>query len=399
MVSIALVAVGLGFVIFIHELGHFAVAKWCDVHVETFSIGFGPPIPGCSFQRGETTYKIAWFPLGGYVKMEGEGTETEEEEDDPRSFRNKSVWQRMAIISAGVIMNVILGVVCFIFVYRAHGMERAIGGVGMVDNGSPAWIQGIPAGAVFDRIGDTLNPFFDDLKYDVSLSSADEFLLFVYHLPGSTERHEVRIKPRRDKDDQYPVIGVTPIMEPKLFPKSFRRAVRSPVTHDSAAARAVPAFEFGDVITTTTDPDNPRRLKPLPGPDDQAANAYEFFKRLKLLAGKPMTCEVRRRVDDKTETTLNIEVPASFHYVLPGLRMQMGVITALRENSAAASKLLANDSKNQVDGDTLKWLEVTDNAGRNIRYVTDPTETVPPGVTRIYVDPTRLPYELNKWAL
>src|SRR5207245_10397326 len=98
IISIDLVAAGLGFVIFIHELGHSAVAKWCDVHVETFSIGFGPAIPGCSFQRGETTYKIAWFPLGGYVKMVGEGTETEEEDDDPRSFRNKPVWQRMAII-------------------------------------------------------------------------------------------------------------------------------------------------------------------------------------------------------------------------------------------------------------------------------------------------------------
>ena len=125
MLSIALVAVGLGFVIFIHELGHFAVAKWCDVHVETFSIGFGPAIPGCSFQRGETTYKIAWFPLGGYVKMVGEGAESEEDEDDPRSFRNKSVWQRMAIISAGVIMNVILAVICFVVVFQGpKGKDR-----------------------------------------------------------------------------------------------------------------------------------------------------------------------------------------------------------------------------------------------------------------------------------
>jgi len=135
MISIALVAVGLGFVIFIHELGHFAVAKWCDVYVETFSIGFGPAIPGCSFKKGETLYKIAWFPLGGYVKMLGEGTESEEEDDNPRSFKNKSVWQRMAIISAGVIMNVLLGFVCFIFVYETHGVERQLYGVGLVGVG------------------------------------------------------------------------------------------------------------------------------------------------------------------------------------------------------------------------------------------------------------------------
>src|SRR5438445_7436488 len=116
--KIAKVLVGLGFVIFIHELGHFLVAKWCDVHVQTFSVGFGPALPGCSFQWGETLYKIALFPLGGYVKMVGEGTEDDESADDPRSFKKKSVGQRMAIISAGVIMNVILAGACFSLVYK-----------------------------------------------------------------------------------------------------------------------------------------------------------------------------------------------------------------------------------------------------------------------------------------
>ena len=71
--NIIKVMLGLGLVIFIHELGHFLVAKWCDVHVETFSIGFGPPLPGCVFRWGETTYMLALFPLGGYVKLVGEG--------------------------------------------------------------------------------------------------------------------------------------------------------------------------------------------------------------------------------------------------------------------------------------------------------------------------------------
>src|SRR6185503_3668902 len=108
-------ALGLGFVIFIHELGHFLVAKWCDVHVTVFSIGFGPAIPGCWWKWGETTYKLALFPLGGYVQMVGQvdGDESSDgSEDDPRSYRNKTVFQRMAIISAGVVMNAILAVVC-----------------------------------------------------------------------------------------------------------------------------------------------------------------------------------------------------------------------------------------------------------------------------------------------
>src|SRR5262245_58825866 len=67
------VALGLGLVIFIHELGHFAVAKWCDVHVETFSIGFGPALPGCKFKRGETTYMIGLVPLGATSRWLGKG--------------------------------------------------------------------------------------------------------------------------------------------------------------------------------------------------------------------------------------------------------------------------------------------------------------------------------------
>jgi regulator of sigma E protease len=400
MLSIGLVAVGLGFVIFIHELGHFAVAKWCDVHVETFSIGFGPAIPGCSFQRGETTYKIAWFPLGGYVKMVGEGAESEEDEDDPRSFRNKSVWQRMAIISAGVIMNVLLGIVCFIFVYRTHGVEHQITQIGQVECASPAWIKGLPAGAIIDRIGDSSNPFFDDLKYEVSLSSSDQSLLCEWHMPGEKTNHEVRIRPRKEKDDQYPVIGLAPITSVKLMPPSMRKAMRMPVTHDSAAANAQPPFEFGDAIVATTDPNNSGQVTPLASAE--GSQYYEYFRRLKLLAGRPMVIEVRRQSEDKeTTTNVAIQVPPSYHYVLPGLRMRMGVVTGLRENSAAARELRARNLSMGDDGDILKWLEVTDNAKHTSRYITappDPNEPVPPGVTRVYVDPTRLPFELQKWA-
>jgi regulator of sigma E protease len=110
------VVLGLGFIIFIHELGHFLAAKWCDVHVKTFSIGFGPAVPFCSYKWGETTYMVGVIPLGGYVSMVGEGTgettpdgDPDDDDNDPRSFKNKSVGSRMVIISAGVIMNVVSG--------------------------------------------------------------------------------------------------------------------------------------------------------------------------------------------------------------------------------------------------------------------------------------------------
>src|SRR5271156_2063957 len=138
------VAVGLGFVIFIHELGHFFLAKWNGVKVEKFSIGFGPTLFG--FRRGETEYVLAALPLGGFVKMLGEGPDEQESKStDPRAYPNKSVSARMAIISAGVIMNLFLAGACFVYFY---GNERhdspAI--LGAVTAGSPAYEAGLCVG-------------------------------------------------------------------------------------------------------------------------------------------------------------------------------------------------------------------------------------------------------------
>src|SRR5208337_3873221 len=124
------VVFGLGFVIFIHELGHFLMAKWNGVKVEKFSIGFGPSLFG--FRRGDTEYVVAALPLGGFVKMLGEGVEDEANKcTDPRAYPNKSVSARMAIISAGVIMNLFLAYACFVFKYM-HERQESPAEVGAV---------------------------------------------------------------------------------------------------------------------------------------------------------------------------------------------------------------------------------------------------------------------------
>lgn len=94
--------IALGLLIFVHEIGHFILAKRQGVKVEEFSLGFGPRIIG--IKKGETDYRISALPLGGYVKMLGEDPE-EEKADDPRSFAKKSVWQRVKIVAFGPIMN------------------------------------------------------------------------------------------------------------------------------------------------------------------------------------------------------------------------------------------------------------------------------------------------------
>lgn len=101
--------VGLGLLIFIHELGHFLVAKWSGIRVERFSLGFGPVI--LKYKMGETEYCLSLLPLGGYVKMTGQEDFGEEEVvalDDPRAFNRKPLKNRLAVVFAGPVMNLVL---------------------------------------------------------------------------------------------------------------------------------------------------------------------------------------------------------------------------------------------------------------------------------------------------
>ncbi len=102
----------LGLLIFVHELGHFSVAKWCGVRVEVFSLGFGKKI--FSFQRGFTTYCISLIPLGGYVKMFGDELNAQlSDEDKQHSFTHKPVSKRIAIVLAGPLMNFFFAILIF----------------------------------------------------------------------------------------------------------------------------------------------------------------------------------------------------------------------------------------------------------------------------------------------
>lgn len=97
----------LGFLVFIHEGGHFLVAKLCKVKVNEFALGFGPTI--FTKEKGGTKYALRLIPLGGFVSMEGE----EERSDTEGSFSNASVWKRIAIVAAGGLVNIIFGLLVY----------------------------------------------------------------------------------------------------------------------------------------------------------------------------------------------------------------------------------------------------------------------------------------------
>jgi regulator of sigma E protease len=146
--SLAFVFV-LGVMVLIHELGHFLAARYFDVRVESFSIGFGPRLFG--FRRGPTDYKICALPLGGYVKMAGEAFG--EPTGDPDEFLSKPRWQRLIIIAMGPLFNGVLAVALLMGLYMFHYEtvafleEPAV--VARVEEDSPAAAAGVQTG---DRI-------------------------------------------------------------------------------------------------------------------------------------------------------------------------------------------------------------------------------------------------------
>ncbi|MGA8617478.1 MAG: RIP metalloprotease RseP [Candidatus Sulfotelmatobacter sp.] len=117
IISIVAVAVVLGFMILIHEFGHYAVAKLLGVRVEVFSIGFGKRLFG--FRKGDTDYRVSAIPLGGYVKMSGENP-MDERTGDPAEFLSHSRWHRFLIAIAGPSMNILLAIFLLTAVYMVH---------------------------------------------------------------------------------------------------------------------------------------------------------------------------------------------------------------------------------------------------------------------------------------
>jgi regulator of sigma E protease len=137
------VVLGIGLVIFVHELGHYLAARICKVRVLTFSLGMGPKL--FSWKRGDTEYQIAAVPLGGYVRMAGEETHYSDSPAAEHELGSKTVGQRFFIYSAGVIMNVVFGLVVFPLLLMT-GIPSRMPVVGAVPPGSPAWQAGIEPG-------------------------------------------------------------------------------------------------------------------------------------------------------------------------------------------------------------------------------------------------------------
>ncbi len=147
MINIISFIIALGILVFVHELGHFLVAKKSGVRVERFSLGFPPKMIGKKI--GDTEYCISWIPLGGYVKMAGENPDEEKEKWEPFEFLGKPAWQRALIVIAGPVMNFLLAVVLFwgvVFFSGKEIMHYEKTTIGLVGKGTPAEKAGLKNG-------------------------------------------------------------------------------------------------------------------------------------------------------------------------------------------------------------------------------------------------------------
>jgi len=165
------VAVVLGFMILIHEFGHYAVAKLLGVRVEVFSIGFGKRLLG--FRRGDTDYRISAIPLGGYVKMSGENP-MDERTGDPGEFLSHPRWHRFLIAIAGPSMNILLAIGLLTFVYMVHYEYPAVldepAVIGWVLPDTPAAKAGIQIGDRIARLDGIDNPTWKQVVPKEALS-------------------------------------------------------------------------------------------------------------------------------------------------------------------------------------------------------------------------------------
>ncbi len=201
--------VALGVIVFVHELGHYLVAKAFGVRVLTFSLGFGRRLWG--FQRGGTEYRVSWVPLGGYVNFAGQ--DPAERSTDPQEYQNRPRWQRVLILLAGPLMNVVLSLVLVTVVFMTGYAARDAGDlpavIGMVEPDSPGATAGLEAGDRIVRIeGDAIDSWQDLIL--AILTSPERPLLLEYERAGEAE--ETEVLPAKIPRDEVGEAGIYPLI-------------------------------------------------------------------------------------------------------------------------------------------------------------------------------------------
>lgn len=225
--NIILAVIILGFLVAIHEFGHFIVAKISGMYVTTFSIGMGPKI--ATFQKGETEYVISAIPAGGFVSVKGitGDPEIDDDPDDPRLFQNRPIIHRMLFTVAGPVMNFITALVALLIFYMALGVD-------VVDNDSPPVIAQVTADSAAEdaglAVGDKILAIGDkDVK---TWNDVDSFMADYNggELPMTVARdnttEQLTLHPAYDEQLNRYAIGVTKELQTSHQDLSFTQSLK-----------------------------------------------------------------------------------------------------------------------------------------------------------------------------
>lgn len=426
--NIATVAVGLGFVIFIHELGHFLVAKWCKVKVEAFALGFGPSL--ISYRKGigvrigstmrayeqwlaergeaaettpvgETEYSIRAVPLGGFVKMLGEGEEADTENvraADPRAYPNKPVSQRMAIISAGVIMNVISGLIFFAIAYGRGGLPQVPARISAVVAGEPAYNAGMRAGDEILAVDGQGDVDFFTLRRVTAMSGVDQVLNLTVRRPEVAEPLTLPVQPERRENADMKQMGIAPTEDlvlaepPFLAPAGF-----------ADPGTIADQLRVDDRIVAA----GPEGAEPI-----AVADIFELRNLMAKHRDTPVTVVVERGSNPKSGTIENSngtpELAPRTTVTLPvvpfvdlGIVLDLGPVAAIRPGSPAVQAgFRVGDKIVGVEGmEVLDPLRLPDylyeRAGREIAFQVARSEG---GKPEEVVTLTATPAEISTWV-
>jgi regulator of sigma E protease len=250
--------------VFIHELGHFAVARWCGVRVEVFSIGFGPELFGFTDRTG-TRWKFSWLPLGGYVRMfgqdenviEGEAARPLSDAERKVSFKDKNVGQRMAIVAAGPAANFLFAIVVLALIYVFVGKPYIDPVVGVVTPGSAAANAGLQTRDRIVSMNGSPVSEFGDIEIIVQLN-LDQPLAIVLDRAGKQIELTAhpKVVPTKDlfgNNVKMAQLGIAPHLEPvigEVVGGSAAGAAGLQPGDRILVLNGTPVTDFGQVVTT-----------------------------------------------------------------------------------------------------------------------------------------------------
>lgn len=247
--ALAIVVV-FGTLIFIHEFGHFILAKRAGVQVDEFALGFGPRL--FAVRRGETEYTLRIFPLGGFVRMAGMYPQRDQDvtiAPPGRGFNDKTVWQRMAIVVAGPVMNLVLAAVLLILVLSAVGVPRPTLMVEALEEGRPAAVAGLRPGDRVVAIDDRPLKDWLDLQQRVGASPGRD-LTFLVRRDGQ----ELTFVVRPEEEDGRGFVGIHPAVVVSRFglaeavPQGVAWTIRIVVLTISGLAAAIQGEGASDIL-------------------------------------------------------------------------------------------------------------------------------------------------------